>query len=200
MVRTNRWLNVGALTVILVMVWASSLWAHRHYDYSQIDRVMNLNQKSVLLINKGKYQEALKPAEEAWRLAKKIYVDDPDHDNVEVMMQNLAIVYLGLGRFSEAEPLFKRILETDEALVGPNDPEVARSLNNLAILYRAQGRYSEAEPLHKRALAIQEKALGPDHPAVARSLNNLAELYMKMGRDEEAKKLLARAKRIRARQ
>ena len=196
MISSKRWLNVGALTVILVMVWASSLWAPYHrFDYSQWDRVMNLNTKVIVLMKKGKYQEAVEPAEKVLRLTKQIYLDDPDHDNVEVMKQNLAFIYMGLGRYDEAEPLFKQILETDEALVGPNDPEVARSLINLAALYSAQGQYDKAEPLQKRALAIREKVFGPGSPPVAQSLNNLANLYNKMGRDDEARKLLTRTQR-----
>jgi len=168
MISSNRWINVGALTVILVMVWASSLWAPYHrFDYSQWDRVMNLNTKVIELMKKGKYQEAVEPAEKVLRLTKQIYLDDPDNDNVEVMMQNLAWVYLELGRYDEAELLFKQILKTDEALVGPNDPEVARSLINLAALYSAQGQYDKAEPLQKRALAIYEKTFGPNYPKVA---------------------------------
>jgi len=163
-----RWINVGALTVILVMVWASPLWAPYHrFDYSQWDRVSNLNTKVIELMKKGKYQEAVEPAEKVLRLTKQIYLDDPDHDNVEVMKQNLAFIYMGLGRYDEAEHLFKQILETDEALVGPNDPEVARSLINLARLYNKMGRDDEAESMRNRALAIYTKVFGPNHPKVA---------------------------------
>ena len=193
MVRTNRWLNVVALTFVLVTVWASPLWAPYHrFDYSQWDRVSNLNTKVIELMKKGKYQEAVEPAEKVLRLTKQIYLDDPDNDNVEVMRQNLAFIYMGLGRYDEAEPLFKQILETDEALVGPNDPEVARSLNNLAELYRTQGKYAEAEPLQKRALGIQEKVLGPGHPSVARTMYDLALVYMEQGKYSEAEPLYKR--------
>ncbi|MEP0909762.1 FxSxx-COOH system tetratricopeptide repeat protein [Leptolyngbya sp. GB1-A1] len=90
------------------------------------------------------------------------------------------------GQYTEAEPLFQRLLEIREAQLGKDYPAVATSLNNLAGLYDSQGRYSEAEPLYQRSLKIYEAQLGKDHPAVATSLNNLAGLYDNQGRYQEA--------------
>jgi tetratricopeptide (TPR) repeat protein len=108
-----------------------------------------------------------------------------------------AIELYNVGRYSDAEPLYKRALAVREQALGPDHPDVAVSLNNLAELYRAQGHYADAEPLHKRALAIREKALGPDHPGVAVSLNNLALLYQAQGRYADAERLHRRALTIR---
>jgi CHAT domain-containing protein len=101
----------------------------------------------------------------------------PDHLQVGRFLNNLAALYRAQGRYTEAEPLYKRALAIDEKALGPDHPDVGRDLNNLARLYDARGRYAEAEPLYKRALAIDEKVLGPDHPDVGTDLNNLAGLY-----------------------
>src|SRR3989338_6000626 len=50
------------------------------------------------------------------------------------------------GKYSQAEPLYRRSLEIREKVLGPEHPDVAASLNNLAGLYDAQGRYAQAEP------------------------------------------------------
>jgi tetratricopeptide (TPR) repeat protein len=94
-----------------------------------------------------------------------------------------------VGRYSEAEPLYKQSLAIREKVLGPNHSEVAASLNNLVLLYGKQGRYSEAIPLARRALTIDEEALGPDRPEVASLLNNLAELYRAQGRYADAEPL-----------
>src|SRR5262249_1004110 len=112
-------------------------------------------------------------------------------------LNNLGELYHAQGRYSDAEPLYKRSLATREKALGPDHPDVAVSLNNLAELYRTQGRYSDAEPLWKRALAIYEKALGPDHPDVGLSLSNLAALYTHQGRYADAEPLLKRGLAIR---
>jgi len=119
-----------------------------------------------------------------------------DHPDVANSLNNLAGLYRNQGRYSEAEPLYKRALSIREKVLGSDHPDVALSLNSLAGLYRNQGRYSEAEPLYKRALSIVEKVLGSEHPDVANSLNNLAGLYRNQGRYSEAEELYKRALNI----
>ncbi|WP_292761209.1 tetratricopeptide repeat protein, partial [Nostoc sp. NOS(2021)] len=77
------------------------------------------------------------------------------------------------GRYSEAEPLYKKALELRQRLLGEEHPDVASSYNNLAGLYHSQGRYSDAEPLYKKALSIAELSLGIDHPSTATIRKNL---------------------------
>jgi len=97
------------------------------------------------------------------------------------------------GKYADAVPLAKRLLEIRKHTVGEDHPDYAATLNDLGVLYNAQSKYAEAEPLLKRALAIREKALGPDHPDVAETLNNLAVMYGKQGRYAEAEPLYKRA-------
>jgi tetratricopeptide (TPR) repeat protein len=118
---------------------------------------------------------------------------NPDHRDVAVSLNNLALLYRDQGHLAEAEPLLKRTLAIDEKVFGPEHPNVAISLNNLAVLYNDQGRLVEAEPLYQRALAIREKVLGPQHPNVATTLNNLAGLYQDLGRLADAEPLFQRA-------
>lgn len=94
----------------------------------------------------------------------------PDHPDVAQILNNLALLYEGQGRYAEAEPLLRRALAIAEKALGPEHPHVAMSLNNLAGLYEAQGRYAEAEPLFRRSLGIREKVLALQHPDVADSL------------------------------
>ncbi len=98
-----------------------------------------------------------------------------------------------LGKFAEAEPLYRRALLIDERCHGPKHPTVGRDLINLAELLRATNRVAEAEPLCRRALAINERSYGPDHPEVARALINLAELLRATSRLAEAEPLCRRA-------
>ena len=101
------------------------------------------------------------------------------------------------AQYKEAQPLYMRALDIREKVLGPDDPDTARSLNNLASVYEHQGHYKQAEPLYKRALNINEKALGPNHPDTATSLNNLAAIYDSQGEYREAEPLYKRALAIR---
>ncbi|MGR0480328.1 MAG: tetratricopeptide repeat protein [Candidatus Electronema sp. V4] len=106
---------------------------------------------------------------------------------------DLAVVYIDMGRYAEAESLLKDDLLIKEKALGKEHPKVATVLNNLAGLYKAQGKYAEAEPLYKRSLEIWEKALGKEHPHVAAALNNLAGLYYKQEKYQEAAEMFERA-------
>jgi tetratricopeptide (TPR) repeat protein len=98
--------------------------------------------------------------------------------------------------FAEAEALYRRALEIDEATFGPDHPNVASALNNLAVLLDERHGVHESEPLRRRALAIAEKAHGPKHPQVATLLGNLARNLTATGRYEEAEPLIRRALEI----
>ncbi|MBO0797746.1 MAG: tetratricopeptide repeat protein, partial [Blastocatellia bacterium] len=101
------------------------------------------------------------------------------------------------GEYERAPPLFERVIEIRQRVLGPNDSELAYALHGLAVLYYYQGDYLKVEPLEKRALAILEKALGPDHYDVAASLNLLSLLYFYRGDYPKAEQLSARALAIR---
>ena len=107
---------------------------------------------------------------EGERYYKKAAVND---DENTLYLDAHATILQKLGRYAEAEPLFRRALAIDEKSLGTKHPYVATSLNNLAESLREQGKYAEAEPLYRRAIAIGEKTLGPEHPDVANGLNNL---------------------------
>ena len=83
---------------------------------------------------------------------------------VALSLNNLAELYRAMGRYAEAEPLYRRSLEVREKRLGPDHPHVATSLNDLASLYEDMGRYAEAEPLDRRSLKITRSSSGPTTP------------------------------------
>jgi CHAT domain-containing protein/tetratricopeptide (TPR) repeat protein len=108
-------------------------------------------------------------------------------------LNNLAGAHQYLGRYREAEGLFKQVLATLEKNLGPNDGSVAQVLTNLATVYVHQSRHAEAEPLYQRAIAITEKGQGPRSAALAPVLKDLAEVYLAQVRYDDADRLLSRA-------
>ncbi len=120
----------------------------------------------------------------------------PEHPNVAVDLNNLAMLLKATNRPAQAEPLMRRALEIDVAALGPEHPNVAAHLSNLAALLLAANRLAEAEPLMHRALEIDEASFGPEHPLVAIRLNNLAQLLKATNRPAEAEPLMRRALQI----
>ncbi|MEM9660468.1 MAG: tetratricopeptide repeat protein, partial [Planctomycetota bacterium] len=116
-----------------------------------------------------------------------------DDASVADAMSDLAFLYVMQGRYSEAEPLYRRSMAIREARLGQQHDAFADSLSTLGALYRSQSRFAEAEPLMKRSLSVYEQRLGPDHPDVGTALLNLGSLYYDLERYEEAESLYQRS-------
>jgi tetratricopeptide (TPR) repeat protein len=174
-----------------------------------LDAEPHPEERAVALYQAGRYAQAEPYAKEALERAEDPYFAEGStldffagflglaSPGLGTSLNNLAMIYVKLGRYAEAEPLLKRALAIQEKALGPDHPDVAESLNNLATLYAEQGRYAEAEQFYRRALAIREEALGPDHPKVGASLNNLAMIYESQGRQADAGPLCERGLAIR---
>ena len=143
----------------------------------------------------GKYREAVEPAERYVAAVRAQHGEN--HADYANALISLAHSYRGLGRFGDAEPIYKRALAILERTQGPDARSVSLVLSNLAVFYLEQARFGEAEPLLMRALAIREKRSGPDHPDVAIVLNNLGELYRRQRRYAEAEAHYKRSLEIR---
>lgn len=136
-------------------------------------------------------ETAAKHFEKALTIARERYgADDP---RIATDLNNLAEVYRLLGRFDEAERLYREALALDQRHPTGNAAGMATTLNNLALLYRAQERYAAAEELYRQALRLLEEAVGPNHQDVARLLNNWAMLKLTKGEPAAALELERRA-------
>jgi tetratricopeptide (TPR) repeat protein len=102
--------------------------------------------------------------------------EQPGGQEVSWLLDRAATYLRVHARLGEALPLAERSLAIDEAVYGPDHPEVGTALNNLAAIWKDLGQPEQARSLAERALAINEAAYGPDHPAVDLFRRNLAVL------------------------
>ena len=110
---------------------------------------------------------------------------------------NLAINLNAMGRYDDAEPLFRKALEVKGTALGDSHPEVAEGYLGLGTCLLDQGRYAAAEALFRKALDVNRKALGEGHPGTAKSYYWLAGALLKLGRYTEAETLLRQTLRVR---
>ena len=155
---------------------------------------MRLAKKVESLSKKGRHAEAIILASQALQLAEEEL--KPDHPDIAVLLNSLAIEHYALKQFDQAQPLYKRALAIAEKTHSPDDPLVGTCLNNLAEACDALGLSDQTEPMYLRALAICEKDPDPDKSAMAIILTNLASLYAKQGSLEQAEQLCQRALEI----
>ena len=101
------------------------------------------------------------------------------------------------GKYDEALPLAKRVLEISERNVGPNSKQVAFALNRLATLSFALRDYDQAKLNYRRSLAISEKLNSANSLDVAKILDRLAFICLQKPRCDEAEPLYLRSLAIR---
>jgi tetratricopeptide (TPR) repeat protein len=78
-------------------------------------------------------------------------------------MNTIGQVYVKLGLYEAAMPLYEKALQTRREILGEQSIEYAESLNSLALLYSAKYDFTNAEALYRQALTIRRKVLGKEH-------------------------------------
>jgi serine/threonine protein kinase/Flp pilus assembly protein TadD len=109
----------------------------------------------------------------------------PAHSDLVAALRDLGRALAEGGRFAEAEPVFREVLEVAERLYPDDHLEVAVSVNNYALVEHDLGRFAAAEPLYRRAVELERRAGGEDARwGIARA--NWALLLIDLGRYDEA--------------
>ena len=103
-------------------------------------------------------------------------------------MNDLALLYNQLGRYAEAEGLFRQLVEISPRVYGPEGTETLIVRGNLAISLAAQKKWEEAENLLLPTIEIANRVRGPDNTIGVRY--KLARLYADQGRLAEGESLL----------
>ncbi len=112
-------------------------------------------------------------------------------------MDEWARSLIALGRYSQAEELYRRALAQFIANYGTASGYTANVELGLADLLELRGNNHEAASLVGRALRIREGQFGPQHVALADLLDRYAGLLAKTNHAREAARYQARANHIR---
>ena len=163
----------------------------KHWHIIDTAAIHVLNRAGDYLRRRAQYHEATQFLQQALSLCQAF----TNGERIETAhsKQNLAWVYLDVGKYPEAEPLYQEAQQLYEQLSGPEHPDTLSTINGLALLYREQGLFVQAEALLEKTLALRIKVLGLDHPDITESLNNLALVYGDLGKYAEAEPLLQQA-------
>jgi len=136
--------------------------------------------------SQGRYEQAGQMITKLQAYMKKTPVKQADKDlNLKVKLASLCS---DLGRYQEAEDLFKEVIGRS-----PRErPGIRKipAMSGLAALYVRQARYKDAESLLLDVYIYncRTSRRGPEHPHTIKSLKQLIELYEVWGKPEEADK------------
>lgn len=111
-----------------------------------------------------------------------------------VTLTRLASTYATLGKSSDAEEAYKRVLAIKEK----TDPDhLTGILTKLGQHYDSEKKYGEAEATFKRLVVLLEKDGGNNNPNLKPVLGYLSKISRNTGREKEARVYAARAAAIR---
>ncbi|WP_337173221.1 tetratricopeptide repeat protein [Paludisphaera sp.] len=99
---------------------------------------------------------------------------------------DLTRVLCAVGRYSDAEPLARWVVEARDHDSRTRDDVMFDSLYLLAFVYRETDRPADAVPILRRAVALEEKFLGPNDGRLALTLKELADAEARSGALAEA--------------
>jgi tetratricopeptide (TPR) repeat protein len=92
-------------------------------------------------------------------------------------LSNLGDRYTDAGRLDEAETAYKRVIEIDERLLEPNDPNLGIDFKNLGKVYWKRKAFAEAEQMILRTREIVRAAHGDESDEHASLLHSFGVLY-----------------------
>jgi tetratricopeptide (TPR) repeat protein len=108
-------------------------------------------------------------------------------------MQELGELYLGAGKYSDAEAILGPLVDVRRRKFGSNDQETLRVLNDFAAVVNFKGDYTRASRLREEVLEGDRHSLGADHPYTAIAMTNLAGTYIILGNYTRAEELYKEA-------
>jgi tetratricopeptide (TPR) repeat protein len=106
---------------------------------------------------------------------------EPDHLDVAINVNALAILYEKRGDLNNALCRFAEALQIRRSKLGPCHIDVASIYNNMAVVYETLGQLPEAIDKYEQAVGVFRTKLGRNHNAVATILNNLGNVYKSQG-------------------
>lgn len=148
------------------------------------------------LNSQGRYTEALKLGVDC----KKRYQQEARQDTSPDKMvaasidKEIALAYLGLGKYTDAEPIAREALDMSFRNLGENHPLSLDFLATLAkILGEQHDNFLEIKEMSERVLNKWIKLVGEKHLKTIRAMEALAKIFEKEGGEEEARTLKVKA-------
>jgi tetratricopeptide (TPR) repeat protein len=134
------------------------------------------NRMGALMLDRAELEKARTSFEQALAMMRQPL--GADHPHVLTVEHNLATSLGVCGRWTEAEVILRRGLETRQRVLGPDNLQVARSWEALSGVLAQQGRSAEALAGYAEAIRIFDATLGPDSGPLSSVLRNIATIYV----------------------
>jgi tetratricopeptide (TPR) repeat protein/CHAT domain-containing protein len=136
---------------------------------------------------KGDYPKAVELYQKALKIADGPETPGPLY--IPTVLAGLTKSYMELGRYKEALPYSKRVVEVNKKTLGLESPETVDSIQQLAIIQDNLGQYKDALANQKQVYEIYVRLHGEDHLITAQAGIRLARLHDRTGDFNQAQTL-----------
>jgi len=140
----------------------------------------------------GRYDESVKMYIEAQDVIERDDVDVTTFSPSPSM--GLARLYMDLGRYQEAEELYRGEIErVPRERPGKDHVDTIAAMNDLAVVLTRQEDFDEAEHLFKEVWKVRKEKWYDDHPDTLTTINDFGVLRREQQRYDEAESMLRQA-------
>ena len=160
-------------------------------DKSVIYYIMGLETYAKLLSIQGFFDKA----EESLELSQDLFksaIPSAEY-NPLLASQELASVYLKVGKYGETEEILTKSLKRNVELFGNDSRKLINPLVDFGKLQLIKGDYTQSEEYGRRALEISEKIFGKNSTKNAPAVLLLGELYETIGDYNKSEEFYRRA-------
>ncbi|MFA6319237.1 MAG: tetratricopeptide repeat protein [Elusimicrobiota bacterium] len=186
--KTTALAGAAALALALVLGWMSLA------SRSRTRRWERASQASLELYEKGRFSEALLPAEEALKIAERRFGGS---DIRTLLSMELAGKLLArTGGLTRSRALLSAAAQASKEVFGEGSSRRARFLSTLAEAKAMAGEFDEAEALHQETLTLVQQDHGVISGPTALAFARLGGLYTDWGLYEQAVPVFNRASAI----
>jgi tetratricopeptide (TPR) repeat protein len=128
-------------------------------------------------------------AMEHFRNAEKLTDRNRNLEEWATLQNEVADLLVAQGKYSDAEKVFRSVIEARTRVLGPEHPDTLDSRHRLIYALTRQTKYPEAESEARAVLQLREKFLGLEHVDTVVSRYNLADTLADQGKYAEAEGL-----------
>lgn len=169
---------------------AAALWVLIYGPATANDDLHTLWDRVDSLSEAGNQDSAMVLGLECLKLAESSQLDD---STMGAWFVGMGQISNGMGKYSQADPLFSRALDLWEPLFADNHPKMLELFRyySLTLIYTAQ--YAEAEAMLKRCLAGWEQSMERDTSYAINMLSRIGVICMNQQRIDDARTAYERA-------
>lgn len=173
-IRSAKNMKKFILIFTILLLMSTSLAAQTPND--EIEKLKQINQEVVAKYKEGRFDAALKSAEQALELTANIF--GTEHTETATSYINLGEIYRAQKKYRQAAENLHKALLIYQRQPSPNFGKIAAAANSLGVALALDGKKEEAESMIEQSVRAAEKAYGQESKEILSFLKTQTDYYI----------------------